>query len=82
MALCAHAQSKTATFGASSISGLDKDTDVPCEGFTLAGTYFAAGTSKVTVFGDDKGMKVRANKGPIFQRCYRYFLHPRDNGDF
>ena len=63
MALCANAQSKTATFGASSISGLDKDTDVPCEGFTLAGTYFAAGTSKVTVFGDDKGMKVRANKG-------------------
>ena len=63
MALCASAQSQTATFGSADIDGLSKDTDVPCAGFTIAGDYFAAGTSKVDVYNGDKGMKIRANKG-------------------
>ncbi|MDE5848669.1 MAG: T9SS type A sorting domain-containing protein [Muribaculaceae bacterium] len=59
----ANAQSVTETFGSAQISGLEKDTDVPCAGFTVPGTYFASGTSKVDVYDGDKGMKLRANKG-------------------
>lgn len=61
MAAGASAQ-KTATFGSADISGQEKDTDVVCPGFTIAGTYFAAGSSKVDVYDGDRGMKLRTNK--------------------
>lgn len=61
LAMGASAQT-TATFGAETISGLEKDNDVVCPGFTIAATYFAGGTSKVDVYNGDKGMKLRTNK--------------------
>lgn len=63
MTIAANAESMTASFGSAQISGLEKDTNVPCDGFTVPGTYFASGTSKVNVYDGDKGMKLRANKG-------------------
>lgn len=62
MAVSANAQPITASFGSADIDGLSKDTEVVCPGFTIAGTYFAAGTSKVNVYNNDKGMKLRTNK--------------------
>ncbi|MCM1077038.1 MAG: hypothetical protein NC411_06735 [Bacteroides sp.] len=60
MTLSAYAE--TATFGSANIDGIEKDNDVTCPGFTIPGTYFASGSSKVNVFGTDRGMKLRANK--------------------
>lgn len=63
MTITASAESLTASFGSADASGLSKDTDVPCAGFTVPADYFASGSSKVNVFDGDKGMKLRANKG-------------------
>lgn len=60
IAIAANAGSTTAKFGSANNS--DKDTEVKCPGFTIDGTYVAGGNSKVNVYGDDKGMKMRANK--------------------
>lgn len=52
----------SATFGKATTDGQGKDTEVvgPC--FTIASTYFAGGTAKVKVYGNDTGMKLRTNK--------------------
>lgn len=60
MTMAANAQSTTENFGSANNS--EKDTEVVCPGFTIAGDYVAGGSSKVNVYNGDKGMKLRANK--------------------
>lgn len=60
IAVAANAESTTASFGSANNS--EKDNPVTCPGFTIDGTYVAGGNAKVNVYGEDKGMKLRANK--------------------
>ena len=61
MTVTVNAESLTASFG--SANAIEKDTPVPCAGFTVPADYNPGGTSKVNVYNKDKGLKVRVNKG-------------------
>ena len=55
---------ETGTFGAANKAN---NVDAECPGFIIPGAYNANGTSKVSVYGTDKGTKVRTNKMSIDQ---------------